>query len=134
MQRLIYDLRRREVSPEGHLARRTELTCQRAARLGGEAQRAASVAIAHEHRLHRMAVARAKERFDRAVAGLPLELNREGRERDAPLELDAQAARQIGHRGVAGGAARRPRPDLAAAEGRLAELCECGFEEPEVHA
>jgi threonine aldolase len=80
-----------------------------------------------------MAVGCAEERLHGAVARLPLRLDREGRERDGVGQLVAQRARQVRHLVVAGGAAGRPLPHLARAEGRLAALAQRLFEEGQVH-
>ena len=56
VERLVDDLRRGQVSPEAHRAGCAERARERAARLRGEAQRPAAVAVAHEHRFDRMAV------------------------------------------------------------------------------
>ena len=58
VQRLVEDLRGGQVAAEAHLTGGAERAGQRAARLRGQAQRPAAVAIAHQHRLHRAAVAR----------------------------------------------------------------------------
>ena len=76
VQGLVEDLGGREVAPESHRAGRAERAGERAARLRGEAERAPAVAVAHQHGLDRMAVSRAEERLHRAVARLPLGLDR----------------------------------------------------------
>jgi hypothetical protein len=77
VQRLVEDLRGGEVAPEPHLAGGAECARQRAAALRGQAQRAAVVAVAHEHRLDRPAVVGAEQRLDGAVAGVRLVLERQ---------------------------------------------------------
>ncbi len=71
-----------------------------------------------------MAVGGAEERLHRPVPRLALGLDRERRERHGRRELLAQRARQVRHRVVAGGAARRPLPHLAGAVGGLAALAQ----------
>ena len=56
VQRLVEDLRGGQVATEAHRARRAERARERAARLRREAERAPSVAVAHEHGLDRMPV------------------------------------------------------------------------------
>ena len=133
VERLVEDLRRRQVAPERHRARRAERARQRAARLRGEAERAPTVAVAHEHGLDRMAVRRAEERLHRAVARLTLSFDRQRGKPHSLRELLAQRARQVRHRVVAGRAARGPLPDLPDAEGRLAALAQRLLEEGQVH-
>ena len=68
---------------------------QRAARLRGQAQRAAPVAVAHEHGLDRPAVVRAEQRLDRAVAGVRL-AGRASGSRTGPRRPGGRAARRAG--------------------------------------
>ena len=114
VERLVEDLRRRQVAAEAHLTGRAERARQRAARLRRDADRAPSVPVAHEHRLDRMAVARAEERLQRAVLRMRLVLDRQRRERDVLREPRAERRRNVRHLVVAGCAARGPFPDLAA--------------------
>ena len=72
VQRLVEDLGGGEVAPEAHRAGRAERAGERAAGLGGDADRAAPVAVAHQHRLDRVAVVGAEERLDRPVLRLGL--------------------------------------------------------------
>ena len=58
MQSLVEDLRCGQVAPERICARRAERARERAARLRGEAERAPTVAEAHQHGLDRLAVRR----------------------------------------------------------------------------
>ena len=59
VERLVEDLGGREVAAEAHPAGRAEGAGQRAARLARQAERAAPVAVAHQHRLERARVVRA---------------------------------------------------------------------------
>ena len=119
VQRLVEDLRRREVPPERHLARRAERARQRAARLRRQAERAAAVAVAHQHRLDRMAVGRAEERLhvpsrdSRSVSTV------ERRERHVRLELLAQA-RAAGSSSRRSRSRRAPSTPTPAVRGRAA--------------
>ena len=108
VQRLVEDLVGAEVAAELHLAGGAEGAGQRAARLRGEADRAAAVAVAHQHRLERAPVGGVEERLDGAVVGLRLGLEAERRERHRGREPLAQRRRQVGHLLV--GARRRARP------------------------
>ena len=112
---------------------RAERAGQRAARLRGQAQRAAPVAVAHEHRLDRASVGGVKQRLHRAVARVRLLDDGERRERDLVGQPRAQRRRHVGHRLVAGCAARRPRPHLAGAEGGLAGVGQRALQPLEVH-
>ena len=134
VERLVDDLRRREVAPEAHLPGRAERARERAAGLRGDADRAPSVAVAHEHGLDRMAVGGAEERLHRAVRCLRLALDRERRERHLVGERLPEAGGQVGHRVVAGRAPRRPVPDLAGPVRRLTALEQHAIEVREVHA
>ena len=72
-----------QVAAEVHLAGGAERAGQRAARLRGEADRVAPVAVAHQHRLDRPLVVRAEQRLDRAVGGARFVLDGQRRERNA---------------------------------------------------
>ena len=133
VQHLVEDLRRGQVAPEPHRAGRAERARQRAARLRGDADRAAAVAVAHQHRLDRAPVVGLEQRLDRAVARVRLVQERQRRVRDLGLQALAQRRRQVGHRVVAGGAARGPAPRLAGAEGGLAGVGERALEQLEIH-
>ena len=133
MQRLVEDLGGGQVPAEAHRARRAERAGQRAARLRGDADRAAPVAIAHEHRLHGVAVLRAEERLDRAVARFGLCGRLEGRERHLLGQRDSQRKRDVAHLVVAGGAVRGPFPNLACPVARLPTLRQLSFEQLEIH-
>ena len=77
VQRLVEDLVGAEVAAELHLPGGAEGAGQRAARLRGDADRAAAVAVAHQHRLDRPPVGGVEERLDGAVVGLRLGLRAE---------------------------------------------------------
>ena len=62
---LVNDLRRRQVTRQAHLSRRTERTGHAAARLRRHAQRR-SLGVAHENRLDLRAVVQAPQILDRA--------------------------------------------------------------------
>ena len=68
VERLVEDLRRGEVAAELHPAGGAEGAGERAARLAREAERAAAVAVAHQHRLDRPAVGGPKSALRGAVA------------------------------------------------------------------
>ena len=108
VQRLVEDLRGGQVAPERHLPGRAERARQRTAGLRREAERAPPVAVAHQHRLDRMAVGRAEERLHRPVARLALRLDRERRERDLRLERIPQ--RRAGDSSSRRSPPRRARP------------------------
>ena len=108
VERLVEDLVGAQVAAELHLAGGAEGAGQRAAGLRGEADRAAPVAVAHQHRLDRPPVAGVEERLDRAVVGLRLGLEAQGRERHGGGEALAQRRGQIRHLLV--GARRRAPP------------------------
>ena len=92
VQRLVEDLRRRQVAAELHRARRAERAGQRAARLRGQAQRAAAVAIAHQTGLDRAPVGGVEERLDGAVAGVRLVDDRQRRVRHRAASRARSAA------------------------------------------
>ena len=81
--------------PNFIVARGAERAGQRATRLRGQAQRAPSVAVAHEHGLDGPAVVGVEERLDRAVGGLGLLDERRG-SRAAPARRARSAARPGG--------------------------------------
>ncbi len=120
VERLVEDLGRRQVAAELHRPGRAERARERAARLGRDADRAAAVAVAHQHRLDRVAVVGAEERLHGAVLRLLLVGDRERRERDGVAQGLAQRGRHVRHRVVARRASRRPLPHLAGAVRRLA--------------
>ena len=105
--------------PKAHLAGCAERACQRAARLRRQAHGTPAVAEAHQHRLHGMAVVRAEQRLDGAVACFRLlyEGSRveNGTSRSKPL---TQTSREVRHLLVAGGTAGCPLPHLTGAVGR----------------
>ena len=90
VEHLVEDLGGGQIAPEPHLAGRAERAGQRAARLRRDADRAALVAIAHQHRLDRPAVGGAEQRLDGAVARKAPLGERERRERDAASSSRAQ--------------------------------------------
>ena len=134
VERLVEDLRRRQVATERHLAGRAERARQRAAGLRRETERTAPVAVAHQHSFDGVAVGGQEQRLHRAVTRGALGLDGESRERHRGGQLLAEGARQIGHRLVAAGTARRPVPHLAGAVHGLAALAQRRLEEREVHA
>ena len=102
---------------------RAERAGERAARLRRDADRAAAVAVAHQHRLHRMAVVRAEERLHRAVVRLS------PRSTSSSVENGtARSSRPRSESGrfvicvVAGGPAGSPLPHLAGPVRRLSVL------------
>ena len=107
VQRLVEDLGRRQVAAELHRAGRAERAGQRAARLRGQAQRAAPVAVAHQHRLDRPAVVRVEQRLDRAVA------RRAPRAPASASRTAPRAASRVAQRGRAGSSSPRSRPRRA---------------------
>ena len=80
-----------------------------------------------------MPVVGAKERLDRAVAGLEPALEHERGERHALDEFGAQLFRQRGHLLVGAGAGAGALPHLAGAVGGLTELGQRLLEEFAVH-
>ena len=133
MERLVEDLRRCQVAAELHRPGGAERAGERATRLRRDADRASSVAVAHQHRLDRVAVVRAEERLDGAVARLLLPGHGEGRERDAVGKRIAEHGGHVRHRVVAGDAPRSPLPDLARAVGGLAAVAHRRLEQSDVH-
>jgi hypothetical protein len=131
VQRLVEDLRRREVPAEAHLSRRAERAGERAAGLGRHADGPPSVAVTHQHGFHRMAVRGVEQDLKRPVAGELLAFDGERRERDLRGEAGAQRRGKVRHLAVARGAARSPLPDLPGAVRRLAG--ERRLEELEIH-
>ena len=113
-----------QVAPELHLAGGAERAGERAARLRGDAERAAAVAVAHQHRLERAAVGGAHQRLDRAVARVGLVLDGQRRERHRLGQRVAQTRAA----GWSSPRRRRPRgrplPDLLQPVARLTELAE----------
>ena len=91
VQRLIEDLRGGQVAAERHPAGRAEVAGQRAAGLARQADRAAAVAVAHQHGLERPAVGGLEERLAGPVAGADLALELERRERQLLLQRLAAA-------------------------------------------
>ena len=99
---------------------RAERARQRAARLRGDADGAAAVAVAHQHGLDGAAVVGVEQRLDRAVGGVRLVDELERGERHLGGQPLAQRGGQVGHLVVAARAVGRPAPHLAGAEGGLA--------------
>ena len=87
VQDLVEDLRGGQVAAELHRAGRAERARQRAARLRGDADRAAAVAVAHQHRLDGAAVVGVEQRLDRAVARVRLVQQRQRGVRDLARQL-----------------------------------------------
>ena len=125
VQRLVEDLRGRQVAREAHRAGRAEAARQRAARTARTGRPSAGrrgSASAPPRPGGRRAVANSaltvpsRARASRA--------QREGRERDLARRARAQRGRQVGHLLVAAGPAGGPRPHLAGAEGWLAGVGE----------
>jgi hypothetical protein len=133
MERLVQDLGRRQVAPEPHPPGGTEGARERAARLARHAQRAPSVAISHQHGLHRSAIARLEERLFGAIRRERLAHRPQRRERHLLLQAIAQLQRHVRHHLVGAGAARRPLPDLLGSEAGLAADGETLLELHEVH-
>ena len=134
VEHLVEDLPRGEVPSEGHPPGRAERARQRAPGLRRDADRAAPIPVAHQHRLDRVPVGGLEEGLHGAVARTLLGLGRQRRERDLGGERLPERAREVGHRVVANGAARRPVPGLSCAVGRLAELRDAPLQKVEVHA
>ena len=133
VEHLVDDLGGREIASERHRPRGAERAREGAARLRGDADRAATVPVAHQDGLDGMAVVRAKERLHGAVGRRLLRLGDEGRERELRSEPRAEREGQIRHLVIALDAAREPLPDLAGAVGGLAGRGEVGLEEFEIH-
>ncbi len=111
----------RQVAAEPHLPGRAERAGQRAARLRGEAERAAAVAVAHQHGLDGAPVGGREQRLDGAVARVRLVARAQRRERHAPPRA-RRAARPAGRSSPRRSRRRAAvqRPDLAGAVGGLA--------------
>ncbi len=133
VERLVDDLPGGQVAAELHRPGRAERARQRAPGLRRDADRATTVAIAHQHGLDRMSVVRVEERLDRPVARLVLPHHGQRREWHRRLELAAQRCREVGHLLVPLRSARDPRPDLSGAERRLSAPFQLGFQQGEVH-
>ena len=95
VQHLVEDLGRGQVAAELHRAGGAERARQRAAGLRGDADRAAPVAVAHQHGLDGAAVVGVEERLDGAVGGVRLADERQRGERDRRRPA-ARAARPAG--------------------------------------
>ena len=80
VKRLVEDLARAQVAAEPHLAGRAERARERAAGLRRDADRAAAVAVAHQHSLDRVVVLRCEQHLQRAVAGQHFRNDAERRE------------------------------------------------------
>ena len=119
VERLVEDLVGAEVAAELHLAGGAEGAGQRAARLRGEADRAAPVAVAHQHRLDRPPVGGVEERLDGAVVGLRLGLEARG-SRAAPRRRAARAAAPAGWSSPRRSAPRAPPTPRPGRRGRRA--------------
>ena len=133
VEHLVEDLPRGEVPSEGHrpVAQNVHVSGQPGLRR--DADRAAPVPVAHQHGLDRVPVGGLEEGLDGAVARTLLVLGRQRRERDLGGERLPERAREVGHRVVAGGAARCPVPGLSCAVARLAELRDALLQKVEVH-
>ena len=110
VEHLVEDLPRRQVPAERHAAGRAERAGERAAGLARDAHRAASVLVAHQHRLDGMAVVGVEQRLLRAVLRSVLLDDREGREGHLRRERLAQRLREVRHLLVARGRRARPTP------------------------
>ena len=119
VQHLVEDLARRQVAAELHRARRAERARQRAAGLRGDADRAAPVAVAHQHGLDGAAVVRVEERLDGAVGAVRL-VRRARATRTAPRRPAARAARPGGRSSRRSRARRWPSSATPGGRGRRA--------------
>ena len=124
VQDLVEDLRGGQVAAEPHRAGGAERAGERAAGLRGDADGAPPVAVAHQHGLDRAAVGVRNSALTVPSAACASSATVERGERHARVELGAQAGGKVGHGLVAAGARGRPAPDLARAEGGLAEVGE----------
>jgi hypothetical protein len=97
VQRLVEDLGRGQVAAEAHGACGAERARQRAAGLARYAQRAAPVAVAHEHCLDGAAVVGLEERLLGPVGGERLVDRPQRGERHLVRELCAEFARHVRH-------------------------------------
>ena len=134
VERLVEDLGGGEVAAEAHPAGRAEGAGERAARLARQAERAAPVAVAHQHRLERARVVRAEQRLARAVRGHRLALELERGQRHLVRQPPAQLERQVRHVLVRLRAAGGPLPHLLCAEAGLAARAQALVEQLQVHA
>ncbi len=92
-KRLLDDLRGTQIATELHLARSAERAGQRTARLRGDADRVAPVAIAHQYRLQGPPVGGREQGLDRTVARASLLAQLEARERDVLAQRTHAAGR-----------------------------------------
>ena len=106
VQHLVEDLRGGQVAAELHRPGGAERAGQRAARLRGDADRAAAVAVAHQHRLDRPPVVGVEQRLHRPVGARAPRRPSAG-SRTAPRPPAARAARRAGR------SSRRSRPRRA---------------------
>ena len=94
---LIDDLRRRQVTSQAHLPRRTERTRHAATGLRGHAQGGA-LRVAHEHRLHLGPVVQPPQILDRAAAvRLQRDDLRHERRQESLAHLGTHASRNVTH-------------------------------------
>ena len=119
VQHLVEDLARGQVAAELHRAGGAERARQRAARLRGHADRAAAVAVAHQHGLDRAAVVGVEQRLDRAVDAVGLVDQRRAR-RTGPSPPAARAARPAGRSSPRSRARRWPSSATPGGRGRRA--------------
>jgi hypothetical protein len=134
VERLVHDLGGREVAPEAHPPGGAERAGQRTARLARQAERAAPVAVAHQHGLNRPTVAGLEQRLLRAVAGERLADRAQRAEGDLARQRVAQVARKIGHLPVGRCPSRGPLPHLPGAEAGLAAGAQPLPQQHEIHA
>ena len=125
---LAQDLGRREIAHQALGPGMAEAAGQRAADLGGDAERAA-ILLRDMDRLGLLAVGESQQPFARAVDRLPVDHGAGPRDDIALGQIGAEALGQRGHQGEIGGAAMiDPMPELAGAEGRFADPGELGLE------
>src|SRR4051812_3921787 len=133
VESLVEDLRRCQVAAEAHLAGGAEGAGERTARLRRQTERASSVAVAHQHRLDGMTLARPEQCLHGPVARLRLPLELERRERNLLLGPPTGPARKVRHPRVAPNAASPPTPPLAGTVCRLPALAQPPLQKRTIH-
>jgi len=117
---LVEDLVRLQIAAELSLAGRAERAADRAADLGGDAERGAP-RVAHRHRLDRVSTVEPVEQLrGQAPIGGRLGDRLQRAEPEGSGEVGAEPGREVVHRLEGGRAAGEPTAHLLGAKGRLA--------------
>src|SRR5439155_14293511 len=133
MERLVEDLRRRQISPKTHLARGAERAREGAAALRGDADRAPTVPEPHQYGLDGMPVPGSKQRLDRAVMRASFALELECRKWQLVGQSASERDRNVRHLFVPRRPAGGPAPDLPSPVAGLAVTFERRVQGREVH-